>query len=69
VELIRSTLLEGYGIELRENEANETFVSWSTDPQYQKAKIKPKTNVAPSEVPNGAARPRIRIIEGPSPAK
>lgn len=34
VELIRKTLLEKYGIELRKTDRGETLAGWSTDPKH-----------------------------------
>jgi hypothetical protein len=34
VELIRKTLLESYGIQMRESDRGEVLVTWSTDPKY-----------------------------------
>jgi len=34
VELIRKTLLEKYGIEMREDDRGEVLATWSSDPQY-----------------------------------
>jgi len=63
VELIRSTLLERYGIELREPNAAETFVSWSTDPKYERLRSAPNVDASRSAEPSGNPRPRIRVIE------
>jgi hypothetical protein len=35
VKFIRTTLLEQHGIELRDSDSGETFVSWSDDPKYE----------------------------------
>src|SRR5688572_23570533 len=35
IRTIRQILLEKYGIEIRETESNEAFVSWSEDPRFR----------------------------------
>ena len=60
LELIHNTLLEKYGIELLDGDKNESFVSWSDDPQYQEVRIQTeKGNVRP--VIQLSTRKRIRI--------
>ena len=54
VELMRKTLLERYGIELRTNERGETLAGWSKDPKY------PRRSDAP--VPKGESK-ALRIIK------
>ena len=62
IELIRTTMLEKHGIEMREPNAKETFVTWSTDPKYKEAieatRFGPKSRPAPQAPPGG----RVRII-------
>jgi hypothetical protein len=53
LELIRKTLLERYGIELRKTERGETVAGWSKDPKY------PRHSDAPPVDETGAkGRPR-----------
>ena len=34
IELVRKTLLESYGIEMRDSDRGEVLVTWSSDPKY-----------------------------------
>jgi hypothetical protein len=43
MELIRKTLLERYGIELRKTDAGETLAGWSKDPKYPRGSDGPLT--------------------------
>jgi hypothetical protein len=43
MELIRKTLLERYGIELRKAEGGETLAAWSKDPKYPRGTDEPQT--------------------------
>lgn len=62
LRLIRTNLLEQYGIELRDTDKNETFVSWSDDPQYKEVRTKAEKGTAPPVFPGGAPRGRIRVL-------
>ena len=53
VELIRKTLLERYGIELRKTERGETLAGWSKDPKYPRKSDGPLTEEA-----GGKGRPK-----------
>lgn len=56
---VRKTLLENYGIELRDTDTGETFVSWSQDPKYKE--LQKTTRLAQPPPPNPGNR-RIRVI-------
>ncbi|EDY18149.1 hypothetical protein CfE428DRAFT_4285 [Chthoniobacter flavus Ellin428] len=43
VELIRKTLLESYGIEMRDSDRGEVLVTWSSDPKYPHHSDAPET--------------------------
>ena len=63
IQLIRTTLLEKHGIEMREPNEKETFVTWSADPKYKEvieATKKPVSSSPPAENPPG--RKRVRVI-------
>ena len=56
IQLIRTTLLENHGIEMREPNAKETFVTWSADPKYKEViepTKKPARSPARAENPPG----------------
>ena len=59
VQLIRKTLLERYGIELRENERGETLAGWSKDPKYPRRSDAPMTKEELKAVDTG----RLRVIK------
>jgi hypothetical protein len=52
--LIRKVLLERHGIELRDAGDDETFVSWTTNPAYERL------------IPTGASQPRVRVRGRPN---
>ncbi len=56
VELIRKTLLERYGIELRTTERGETLVGWSKDPKYPRRSDSPMTDEERRAFPGGRRR-------------
>lgn len=56
IELIRKTLLERYGIELRKNDAGEILADWSKDPKY------PRGTDEAAALVDQAGR-RLRVIE------
>lgn len=59
LELIRKTLLERYGIELRKTDGGETLAAWSKDPKHPRGSDGPLTD----QGSNGDARRRIRVIQ------
>jgi hypothetical protein len=56
MELIRKTLLEKYGIELRDGRTDELFVSWSQEPKYRHLRESPAS--PPAHLPS---RNRVRV--------
>jgi hypothetical protein len=58
LELIRKTLLERYGIELRTTDRNETLAAWSKDPKYIRRSDEPVIGEARSASP----RRRVRTV-------
>ena len=63
IKLIHTTLLEKHGIEMREPNPKETFVTWSDDPKYKEL-IKPTIKPAASPPPtDGSSRKRVRVIQ------
>jgi len=60
IELIRKTLLESYGIEMRESVHGETLVRWSQDPKYPRRSDPPPTEAERTVVP---IHPRARVIQ------
>jgi hypothetical protein len=56
---VRKTLLENHGIELRDTDTGETFVSWSPDPKYKD--LQKTTRLAQPPAPDPGNR-RIRVI-------
>jgi hypothetical protein len=69
IRLVRTTLLERYGIELRDSGDKETFASWSDDPKYKEIQEAAKNNPAPKWPIDNTVRPRVRIIEPTEPQK
>ncbi len=65
IELIRKTLLERYGIELRPDEQGEVMACWSKDPKYPHRSDPPMTEEE-KKSRDPKERGRLRII---SPAK
>ncbi len=61
IELIRTTLLEKHGIEMREPNDRETFVTWSADPKYKEI-IAATKKAAPSTTAPVAPGGRIRVV-------
>lgn len=59
IELIRTTLLERYGIEFRTTDQGETLVAWSKDPKYPRYSEPPMTQAERDALPKS----RIRIIK------
>ena len=53
-ELIRKTLLESYGIELRTSDRGETLATWSQDPKYPRRIDPPNTKARPAVTPKTA---------------
>jgi type II secretory pathway component GspD/PulD (secretin) len=58
IELIRRTLLEEHGIELRTAPSGEIFAAWSKDPKYARQ----KEGATSQEGSGGGGRKRLRII-------
>ena len=59
IVLIRTTLLEHYGIELRTTGQGETLAAWSKDSKYPRHTESPTTEAERSTLPKG----RMRIIQ------
>ena len=59
LELIRTTLLERYGIEFRTTDRNETLAGWSRDPKYPRRSDEPMIDEERSALPKG----RVRIVK------
>ena len=57
---IRKTLLENHGIELRDTNTGETFVSWSQDPKYKE--LQKTTRLAQPLPAKPELSRRIRVI-------
>lgn len=57
-DLIRKTLLESYGIELRTSDRGETLATWSLDPKYPRRSDAPMTKTERDALP----RTTIRVI-------
>jgi hypothetical protein len=59
VELIQKTLLESYGIEMREDDRGEVLVRWSSDPKYLH-----RSDAAERKSDgNGIRRRRIQLLD------
>ncbi|MHA3772931.1 hypothetical protein ACXR0O_15460 [Verrucomicrobiota bacterium sgz303538] len=54
--LIRKTLLESYGIELRTSDRGETLVTWSLDPKYPRRSDAPMTKTERDALPKTVIR-------------
>lgn len=70
IELIRTTLLEHYGIELRTTDRGEILAAWSKDPKYPRGTEPPLTKAERDALSQwgedgggGAPRNRIRVIK------
>lgn len=61
ITLIRTTLLERYGIELRTTKTGETLAAWSKDPKYPRHTEEPE----PRPEPPLPGKGRIRTISPP----
>lgn len=59
LELIRKTLLERYGIELRAISPKETLAAWSKDPKFPRRSDEPMTEEDRDALPKA----KIRIIK------
>lgn len=59
IELIRTILVQRYGIELRATGHGETLAAWSTDPKYPHSSDPPMTQAERDALPKG----RIRVIK------
>lgn len=57
IALIRTTLLEHYGIELRTTEKGETLAAWSKDPKYPRHTDEPETEAERKATQKGHVRP------------
>lgn len=57
IELIRTTLLGRYGIELRQNEHGEALAGWSKDPKY------PRRSDGPIKERKTDPKGQLRVIE------
>ena len=63
IELIRTTLLEKHGIEMREPNAKETFVTWSADPKYKDViEVTKKSPLSLPVTPSDSSRRKVRIV-------
>lgn len=51
IELIRNSLLQRYGIELRASGEGETLAAWSTDPRYPRRSESPPRSAAHDAAP------------------
>jgi len=63
VEFFRTTLLERYGVELRDSGDKEAFADWSADPKYKDIQDAARKGPAPKPAPANPARQRVRVIE------
>lgn len=62
IKLIKTTLLEKYGIELRTGGEGETLVEWSKDPKHQALIDAARPVQKPSSGPATGERRRIRVL-------
>jgi hypothetical protein len=60
---IRTSLLERNGIELRDTESGETFVTWSNDPKYLHLTTPSTTPLGQNPNLSNPTKRRIRILQ------
>jgi hypothetical protein len=63
IRLLRTLLLENYGVELRDSGEKEAFATWSEDPKYKA--VRAALIKANSSNPNVGTQPasRVRILD------
>ena len=66
IQFLRKTLLEHYGIELRDSGDKEVFASYSDDPKYKKVRGALRKGVDREPVESGIAKPPVRSPNVPA---